>query len=77
MGFSGGCNSGDPGLIPALGRSLEQGMATHASILPGEFHGQRRLAGYSLWGGLELDMTERLTQTYIHIIIGNGILCRH
>ena len=25
---------------------LEKGMATHSSIL-GEFHGQRRLAGYS------------------------------
>ena len=27
-------------------------------ILPGEFHGQRRLAGYSRWGHKELDMTE-------------------
>ena len=25
-------------------------MATHSSILPGESHGQRSLAGYSLWG---------------------------
>ena len=30
--------------------ALEKGMATHSSILPGEFHGQRRLAGYSPWG---------------------------
>ena len=28
---------------------LEKGMATHSSILPGEFQGQRSLAGYSLW----------------------------
>ena len=28
---------------------LEKGMATHSSILPGEFHGQRNLAGYSPW----------------------------
>ena len=26
---------------------LEKGLATHANILPGEFHGQRSLAGYS------------------------------
>ena len=27
-------------------------------FLPGEFHGQKSLAGYSLWGRKELDMTE-------------------
>ena len=27
------CNAGDSGLIPELGRSLEKGKATHASIL--------------------------------------------
>ena len=27
------CNVGDLGLIPGLGRSLEEGMATHSSIL--------------------------------------------
>ena len=32
--------------------------------LPGEFHGQRSLKGYSLWGGKELDMTEQLTHTH-------------
>ena len=39
---------------------LEKGMATHSSILAGEFHGQRILAGYSPRGCKELDMTERL-----------------
>ena len=29
-------------------------------FLPGEFHGQRSLAGYSLWGHKESDMSERL-----------------
>ena len=29
-------------------------------FLPGEFHGQGKLAGYSPWGGKELDTTERL-----------------
>ena len=33
--------------IPGLGRSLEEEMATHSSILAGEFHGQRSLEGYS------------------------------
>ena len=27
------CKLGDPGSIPGLGRPLEKGMATHASIL--------------------------------------------
>jgi len=27
-------------------------------FLPGEFHGQRSLAGYNPWGHTELDMTE-------------------
>ena len=34
-------------------------------FLPGEFHGQRRLAGYSPWGRKELDMTEQLTHTQV------------
>ena len=29
-------------------------------FLPGEFHGQKNLVGYSLWGRKELDTTERL-----------------
>ena len=40
LGFAGGsdgkestCNVGDLGSIPGLGRSLEEGMATHSSIL--------------------------------------------
>ena len=27
-------------------------------FMPGEFHGQRRLVGYSPWGGKESDTTE-------------------
>ena len=34
-------------------------------FLPGEFHGQRSLAGYSLWGHKESDITERLTHTQV------------
>ena len=37
---------------------LEKGMATTPVFLPGEFHGQRSLAGYSPWGHKESDTTE-------------------
>ena len=38
---------------------LEKGMAKPTSVfLPGEFHGQRSLAGYSPWGHKESDTTE-------------------
>ena len=37
-------------------------MATHANILAGEFHRQRSLAGYTVHGVTESDMTEQLTQ---------------
>ena len=54
LGFPGGsdgketaCNAGDPGLIPGSGRG--NGLPTPV-YLPGEFHGQRNLLGYSLWG---------------------------
>ena len=40
---------------------LERGLGTHSVLLPGEFHGQRSLAGHSLWGHKESDMTEQLT----------------
>ena len=36
----------------------EEGMATHSSILAGEFHGQRSQAGYSPLGHKQLDTTE-------------------
>ena len=32
-------------------------------FLPGEFHGQRSLAGYSPWGRIESDATDRITHT--------------
>ena len=40
---------------------LEEEMQFTPVFLPGEFHGQRNLAGYSSWGCKELDMTEQLT----------------
>ena len=37
---------------------LEKGMAPTPVFLPGEFHGQRILVGYSSWSCKDLDMTE-------------------
>ena len=65
LGFPGGskgkesaCNAGDLGSSPGSGKSLEKGMATHPVFLPGEFHGQRSLVGYSPWDHKESDTTE-------------------
>ena len=50
---------GDLGLIPGLGR-FPGGREWQPTLvlLPGEFHRQRNLSGYSPWGGRESDMTE-------------------
>ena len=37
---------------------LEKGKATTPVFLPGKFHGQGSLAGYSPWGCKESDMTK-------------------
>ena len=55
------CSVGDPSSIPESEEPLEKGMATHSSILPGKFHGQRSLVGYSPWSLKELDTTEQVT----------------
>ena len=57
-------NAEDLGLIAGLGRSPSrrsrkwQPTPVH---LPGEFHGQRNLVGYSPWGHKESDTTKQLT----------------
>ena len=70
MGFPSGlagkepaCNARDPHSIPGLGRSPREGKGNplRSVFLPGEFHGQRSLAGYSPWGRKESDTTDRLT----------------
>ena len=49
--------------VQCLGQEnpLEKGMTTHSNIMPGEFHGQRNLVGYSPRGHKELNTTEQLT----------------
>ena len=46
--------------VQSLGQEdpLEKGMVPTPVFLPGKFHGQRSMAGYSSWGHKELDMTE-------------------
>ena len=61
------CSAGDLGSILGLGRFPEKGKPTHSVFLPGEFHGQRSLAGYSPWAHKVLDTTERAhTHTHTH-----------
>jgi len=56
------CNAEDPGSVPGLGKSPGEGNGKSTpAFLPGEFHGQRILAGYSPWGFKESDTTEPLT----------------
>jgi len=52
--------------VQSLGREdpLEKCMATPPVFLPGEFHGQRSLAGYSPCGHQESVTTEQLTLSF-------------
>ena len=43
---------------------LEKRKAIHSVFLPGEFHGERNLAGYSPCRCKESDRTDRLTHTF-------------
>ena len=58
------CNAGDQ--VQSLVRkdSLEKERQPTPVFLPGEFHEQRSLAGYSPWGRKELDTTKQLTHTH-------------
>ena len=49
--------------------ALEKEMATHSSVLAGEFQGRRSLVGCHLWGRTESGMTE-VTQQQQQIKIG-------
>ena len=54
-------NAGDLGLIPGSGISPRGEWLRTPVFLPGEFHGQRSLAGYSPWGRKESNTTETNT----------------
>ena len=62
------CNAGDQGSIPGSGRSPGEGNGLPTAVfLPGEFRGQRSLAGYSPGSPKELDTTGRLTNTHSEV----------
>ena len=46
---------------------LEEGMATHSSILTWRIHGQRSLVGYSPQGCKELELSEATEHTCTHV----------
>ena len=62
--------------VQSLGQehSLEKGMATHSSILAGEFHRESSLVGCSPWGHKELDRTEWLTLSLFHFKLHGAAL---
>ena len=75
IGFPGGsdskefaCGAGELGLIPGLRTSpwRRERLPTPVS-LPGKFHGERSLVGYSPWDPKELDTTEWLTLSFFII----------
>ena len=50
---------GDSGFNPSVGKiPWSRKWQPTPVFLPRKFHGQRRLVGYSPWGGKELDMSE-------------------
>ena len=56
---------GDLGSIPGPGRfPWRRERQPTPVFLPGEFHEQRSLVGYSPWGCKESDTTERLTHVH-------------
>ena len=56
--------------VPLLGQEdpLEKGRANPPVFFPGEFHGQRSLVGYNLWGCQELDTAEQLNTIRQHLL---------
>ena len=70
------CNAGDTGdtaSIPGSGRSPGEGKWAPPSskkFLPGEFHGQRSLVGYSPWSRRESDVSEGPEHTPMqHVLV--------
>ena len=60
------CNAGDMGSIPGSGRSSGRRARQATPVfLPGESHGQRRLAGCGPWGHKESDATEAIEHASI------------
>ena len=68
-------SAGDVGLIPVRESPWSGKWQPAPVFLPGKLHGKRNPAGYSPWGHIKSDMTERLS-THTHID-PNGKLLAH
>ena len=72
-------NAGDirnAGSIPGSRRSPGVGKQQPAPVfLPGKFHGQRSLVGYSPWGHKESDTTEYILHSIFHTKILGKFKC--
>ena len=59
---------GRPGFDPCIGKVLWRRERLLTPVfLPGEFQGQRSLAGYSSWGCKESDTTKPLTEGSVNV----------
>ena len=61
-------NAGDEGSIPGSGRSPGGRNATHSSVLAWEIPWTEERGGYGSWGPSELDTTDQITHSFIHIL---------
>ena len=66
------CNAEDPGSNSGLVIPPGEGNGYTPVFLPGEFHGQRSLVGYSPRGHKELNITEQLTLSLFHGVCTYG-----
>ena len=80
-GFPGGsegketsCNAGDPGSIPRLGRSPEEGNCTPI-FLPGESHGTEETGRLQSMGLQRVDTNEQITHMLLIFWKGN-VYCK-
>jgi len=60
------CNAGDAGWSLGQEDPLEEAWQPTPVFLPGGFHGQRSLVGYSPQGDKGSDTTEETAQTHTH-----------
>ena len=63
-------HTGDAGSIPGLGKSpWRRKWQSTPVVMPGKSHGQRSLAGYSLWGLKESDTTACMNEYTRHCLL--------
>ena len=62
--------------VPSLGQKIPWRREWQPTpvFLPGEFYGQRSVAGYSPWGREEMDTTEQLTLYFLNLSASLRIL---